>query len=29
MKQHKVTVPQIGLIAATRAFLDAGIPLLL
>ena len=25
MKQHEVTVPQIGLIAGTRAMLGAGI----
>ena len=29
MKQHEVTVPQIGLIAGTRAMLGAGIALLL
>jgi len=29
MKQHEVTVPQIGLIAGTRALLGAGIALLL
>ncbi|HEU0274205.1 MAG TPA: hypothetical protein VFQ83_06735 [Candidatus Udaeobacter sp.] len=29
MKQHEVTVPQIGLIASTRAMLGAGIALLL
>jgi hypothetical protein len=29
MKQHEVTVPQIGLIAGTRAILGAGIALLL
>jgi hypothetical protein len=28
-KQHEVTVPQIGLIAGTRAMLGAGIALLL
>ena len=28
MKQHEVTVPQIGLIAGTRAMLGAGIALL-
>ena len=28
MKQHEVTVPQIGLIAGTRALLGAGIALL-
>jgi len=27
MKQHEVTVPQIGLIAGTRAMLGAGIEL--
>ena len=29
MKEHEVTVPQIGLIAGTRAMLGAGIALLL
>jgi hypothetical protein len=29
MKQHEVTVPQIGLIAGTRALLGAGIALLI
>ena len=29
MKQHEVTVPQIGLIAGTRAMFGAGIALLL
>ena len=29
MKQHEVTIPQIGLIAGTRAMLGAGIALLL
>ena len=29
MKQHEVTVPQIGLIAGTRAMLGAGVALLL
>jgi hypothetical protein len=29
MKQHELTVPQIGLIAGTRAMLGAGIALLL
>jgi hypothetical protein len=29
MKPHEVTVPQIGLIAGTRAMLGAGIALLL
>jgi hypothetical protein len=29
MKQHEVTVPQVGLIAGTRAMLGAGIALLL
>ena len=29
VKQHEVTVPQIGLIAGTRAMLGAGIALLL
>ena len=29
MKQHEVTVPQIGLIAGTRAMLGAGMALLL
>jgi hypothetical protein len=29
MKQHEVTVPQIGLISGTRAMLGAGIALLL
>ena len=29
MKHHEVTVPQIGLIAGTRAMLGAGIALLL
>ena len=29
MKQHEVTVPQIGLIAGTRAMLGAGIALVL
>ena len=29
IKQHEVTVPQIGLIAGTRAMLGAGIALLL
>jgi EamA domain-containing membrane protein RarD len=29
MKQHEVTVPQIGLIAGTRAMLGAGLALLL
>ena len=29
MKQHEVTIPQIGLIAGTRALLGAGIALLL
>ena len=28
MKEHEVTVPQIGLIAGTRAMLGAGIALL-
>jgi len=27
MKQHEITVPQIGLIAGTRAMLGAGIAL--
>ncbi len=29
MKKHEVTIPQIGLIAGTRAMLGAGIALLL
>jgi hypothetical protein len=29
MKQHEVTVPQIGLIAGTRAMLGAGVALLI
>jgi hypothetical protein len=29
MKQHEVTIPQIGFIAGTRAMLGAGIALLL
>jgi hypothetical protein len=29
VKKHEVTVPQIGLLAATRAMLGAGIALLL
>ena len=29
MKQHEVTVPQIGLMAGTRAMVGAGIALLL
>jgi hypothetical protein len=29
MKEHELTVPQIGLIAGTRAMLGAGIALLL
>ena len=29
MKKHEVTIPEIGLIAATRAMLGAGVALLL
>jgi hypothetical protein len=29
MKKHEVTIPQIGLVASTRAMLGAGIALLL
>ena len=29
MKEHEMTVPQIGLIASTRAMLGAGVALLL
>ena len=29
MKKHEVTIPQIGLVAGTRAMLGAGIALLL